>query len=96
MIVCVCMCVCMQVGEKEWYEVVWSERQPRQDISGRVNHLRDIYYLMAGSLSKADCSLESLLRNECWLILCNGGGKKKKKLVKNVFLKNLKYYHLRC
>lgn len=68
------VCVCMHVREKErmskssredWrYEVVWSERQPRQDISGLVNHLRDIYYSMAGSLSKADCSLESLLQNE--------------------------------
>lgn len=46
------------------------ERQPRQDISVLVNHLRDIYYLMAGSPFKASASLGSLLQKETlvWLI----------------------------
>lgn len=66
--------VCECVREKEWtresstergrHEVVWLERQPRQDVSVLVNHSRDIYYLMAGSPLKASGSLGSLLQKE--------------------------------
>lgn len=43
---------------------VWPEMQPGQDIPVLVNHLRDIYYLMAGSPFKASGSLGSLLQKE--------------------------------
>lgn len=37
-------------GERWRHKVVWPERQPRQDTSVLVNHWRDIYYLMVGSV----------------------------------------------